>query len=238
MSNYLLKPILLTLLVIYCFSSSAQYDEKLRKDRSYYFNIPPQPKQKQFYFRLGSGIATYYKSDHRDMQNFRIPLSFQIEVESNKLPFSVVANTNLLTQFYLDDFVFAPSAATVSLKYSLAYLMGKPSKIDFFVLGGIGGWYAYLTDIEYAQVKAYSYKSETDLGIGVTGGGGLSYRYFDFDFGLQYMYFYGKAHFIAGYFDPQNFYIGSHQLLFTVSYKFWINKTKYKCPSYRKSAPR
>ena len=215
--------------------TKAQFDEQLKRDRSFYFHKPPQPKQLQFYFKLGSGFATLYKSDHRGMENFRIPVSLQFEIENNKIPYSLLLNGNLLTRFYIDDFVFSPNAATLNVKYSTAHLLNRPSKLDFYLLAGGGAWYAYLTDIEYAQIKAYENKEEEDFGIGFSGGAGVSYRWNDLDFHLQYLYFYGKARFIAGYFDPQNFYIGSHQLSFLVSYKFWINKKFHCCPSYRKS---
>jgi len=212
-----------------------QSDKQLKKERSVYYGKSYQKKQLQFYLRLGSGIATYYKSDHRNMENFRVPITMQLELENNKMPFSVLLNGRFLTRFFLDDFTFSPSTITANIKYSLAYLISRPSKFDFYVLVGTGGWYAYLTDIEYSQIKAYENKSEQDLGIGYSGGSGISYRYGDFDFNLQYLYFYGNAQFIAGFFDPQNFYIGSHQLMFLASYKFWINKKQHSCPSFKTS---
>lgn len=235
MSNKFLKFSIFLLFSLFCFSGYSQSSIQLKRDRSYYYSKSYKPTQRQFYLRLGSGIATFYKSDHRYMQNFRIPISLQLELENNKMPFSVLLGGRFLTRFYLDDFTFSPTTATVNLKYSLAHLLQRPSKLDFYVIGGGGGWYAYLTDIEYAQVKAYENKSETDFGIGFSAGSGISYRLNDFDLNLQYLYFYGKAKFIAGYFTEQNFYIGSHQIMFLLSYKFWINKKQHACPSFKTS---
>ena len=162
----------------------------------------------------------------------RITLQFQIELASNLSPWSVLAGCNFSSQYALNDFRFSPTSGFLGVKRSFLRKVNKRLRWSPYIFAGGQYCHTYLTDIEYDEIKSYSFKQETANTYGFLSGAGVSYRFNSFDLQLQYQYLFSKPEFIAGYFTKNFYYVGSHQLNVMFTYRFQVNKRLIKCPAF------
>jgi hypothetical protein len=202
------------------------------KDQIYFPNRSEYRNQKQLFLNLSAGFSPYYKSDHKDVLNMRMPLQFQVELASNISPWSALAGCNFFSQYVLNDFRFSPTSGFLGVKRSFLRKANKRLRWSPYIFAGGQYCHTYLTDIEYDEIKSYSFKQETANTFGFISGTGLSYRFNYFDLQLQYQYLFTKAEFIAGYFTKNFYYVGSHQITFMFTPRFQINKRHIKCPAF------
>ena len=169
---------------------------------------------------IGGGVAPLHRSAQSDFTKLKMPRDIFVMYRRGDIGFRADYFWN--SAYQKENFSFTYDAIELSLVYSLKQIL-RTEHINPYVRMGAAKWNTTFTTEGYPGINDYEFKIESDQGFGVMSALGIDYVFNDLSIGLEGQYSVnGKAHFIAGGFDPQPLDTGNFRLMILAKYSLPI----------------
>ena len=193
---------------------------------------PVPASQKIVFIEVGGGMAPWYDSDQRRMNNLTLPVQGFIEYGTTTSPWRLAAGITTRTQFQQKNFVLQPRHVFLYGKYVLPPFVHSSTQFtEVYGLAGVQGWRANLSEQPDPDQLTPNLIAERDQGIGAMVGVGGRYYFRSLGIGAQLQRFIGQGKFAVGGDDKVNARVGSSQLVLSLSYRFGLFDP-VRCPTF------